>query len=121
MRILTPALLTLALIGCSRSAGDTADTAPNIPGVVDADGDGIPDIIDPAPWDYSNWSPVNGLQWMGDALADGDGDGYVDAACGGGDCDDTSAERGPAVSETCDGTDNDCDGAVVGFAVARWR
>jgi hypothetical protein len=44
-------------------------------GTPDTDGDGIPDFIDPAPWDYSNWSPINGLQWMGDALADADGDG----------------------------------------------
>ena len=44
-------------------------------GSPDTDGDGIPDFIDPAPWDYSNWSPVNGLQWLGDALADADGDG----------------------------------------------
>lgn len=43
----------------------------------DGDGDGIPDLIDPAPGDPYNISPANGLQWMGDALADADADGVV--------------------------------------------
>jgi hypothetical protein len=44
-------------------------------GTPDTDGDGIPDFIDPAPEDLYNTSPFNGLQWLGDALADADGDG----------------------------------------------
>ena len=43
----------------------------------DGDGDGIPDLIDPAPGDPYNISPANGFPWLGDALADADGDGVV--------------------------------------------
>ncbi len=53
---------------------------------------------------------------MGDPL-DADGDGYIDAGCGGDDCDDTLAEvhpgaqEGPTTDPSCgDGSDNDCDG-----------
>ena len=41
----------------------------------DSDDDGIPDLIDPAPGDPYNISPTNGFPWLGDALADSDGDG----------------------------------------------
>lgn len=41
----------------------------------DPDMDGLPDGIDPAPWDPLNFSPINGVYWFGDALADADGDG----------------------------------------------
>ncbi len=43
---------------------------------------------------------------------DADGDGYLDDACGGADCDDTDADVNPAAIEMCDGVDNDCDGTV---------
>jgi hypothetical protein len=43
----------------------------------DSDDDGIPDLIDPAPGDPYNISPANGFPWLGDALADADGDGVV--------------------------------------------
>jgi hypothetical protein len=49
--------------------------------------------------------------------ADADGDGYIDADCGGEDCDDSLAEvhpgarEGPVTDPSCgDGSDNDCDG-----------
>ena len=41
---------------------------------------------------------------------DEDGDGTMPSACGGDDCDDTSAERNTGLEEVCDGLDNDCDG-----------
>ncbi len=57
--------------------------------------------------------------------ADGDGDGWGDAAstteaCAAGsgfvaddnDCDDSDAAINPAASELCDGADNDCDGTI---------
>ncbi|MEC7525961.1 MAG: MopE-related protein [Myxococcota bacterium] len=48
---------------------------------------------------------------------DADGDGYVSAACrnaavGGDDCDDASADTHPGATEICDGADNDCDGMI---------
>ena len=43
----------------------------------DSDDDGIPDPVDPAPGDPYNISPANGFPWLGDALADADGDGVV--------------------------------------------
>jgi len=48
---------------------------------------------------------------------DDDGDGYPDSACPGvggalADCDDTRADAYPGAYESCDGADEDCDGAV---------
>ncbi|MCP4198121.1 MAG: DUF2341 domain-containing protein [Proteobacteria bacterium] len=49
---------------------------------------------------------------------DADGDGFVDALCGGPDCDDNPAAAGcgagchPEAAEICDGLDNDCDPAT---------
>ncbi len=48
--------------------------------------------------------------------ADADGDGY--AACQ--DCDDSVAEANPGLTETCDGIDNDCDGAVDQGVTSVW-
>ena len=46
------------------------------------------------------------------ATCDGDGDGAVDRALGGDDCDDRDAAVAPDAPELCDGRDNDCDGAT---------
>ncbi len=43
---------------------------------------------------------------------DADGDGYDDVDRGGTDCDDGDGAVSPAVSETCNGIDDDCSGAV---------
>lgn len=48
-------------------------------------------------------------------LKDEDGDGSVDQACGGDDCDDSSLVVKPGLAEVCeDGHDNDCNGQTDG-------
>ncbi|MEW5851928.1 MAG: putative metal-binding motif-containing protein [Myxococcota bacterium] len=55
---------------------------------------------------------------------DDDDDGYFPTAClsdvalGGGDCDNANADRSPALTERCNGVDDDCDGQTdEGFSV----
>jgi hypothetical protein len=46
------------------------------------------------------------------ACPDVDGDGYLDAVCGGNDCDDTNAAIHPGAAEVCgNSVDNNCNGA----------
>ena len=61
-------------------------------GEPDLDGDGVPDCADD----------------------DADGDGQVDVAAGGDDCDDGDPEIAPGQPEQCNGLDDDCDGLVPG-------
>ena len=58
------------------------------------------------------WLSSDELQDRQDELGDVDGDGYVDQAYSGGDCDDGDADINPTSTELCDGVDNDCDGLV---------
>jgi len=41
-----------------------------------------------------------------------DGDGFIDAASGGNDCDDSDPSLSPAAVEFCDGVDNNCSGTA---------
>jgi hypothetical protein len=44
------------------------------------------------------------------SVLDGDRDGFAPRACSGGDCDDSRAAVRPGEAETCNGTDDNCDG-----------
>ncbi|MFK7928510.1 MAG: MopE-related protein [Myxococcota bacterium] len=63
---------------------------------------------------------IQGCTWVSEAdhqrrlaLLDGDGDGYLDRARGGDDCDDSDPGVNPGASELCSTAyDDDCDGAV---------
>lgn len=46
------------------------------------------------------------------AVLDGDVDGEAPVVCGGADCDDSRATVSPTATETCNGTDDDCDGRI---------
>lgn len=53
------------------------------------------------------------------ACPDADGDGYLDAACGGVDCDDANASINPGTVEECgNGIDENCNGASDDVCVA---
>lgn len=56
----------------------------------------------------SYWATVRLVASFEDG--DRDGDGFVDEALGGDDCDDTNAEVHVAAEEVCDGVDTNCNG-----------
>lgn len=92
------------LVGCAPAeAPDVVDGAS----VMDAEADAsVEDVI-----------ARDDVTALSDALdsttcEDRDRDGHRALRCGGDDCDDDNANRAPGLAETCDGLDNDCDGAA---------
>ena len=77
---------------------DGLDAAGN-PRQVDGNGDGIAH------------ADIGALEYA-PVCPDADGDGFLDANCGGEDCDDLDASTYPEAMELPDGVDNDCDGQV---------
>lgn len=75
--------------------------------VGDTNRDGAVDLAVAAPDDSNDYPGWIGL-YLGAVAVDADGDGASDAV----DCAPGDAARGPNLPESCDGLDNDCDGAV---------
>ncbi len=108
-------LALVLLVGCPD---------PNAGKTIDVDGDGLVGSDDCDDDNADIGGPVT-------RYADDDGDGYGGAevaACGAsegvvdeaGDCDDAEAGVNPAAAESCDGKDNNCDGAVDEGVVTTW-
>ena len=106
--------------GCSGSWDDDDDGWGD-----DDDGGGDDDASDDDDDDdTSTWNDADGDGWESDVdcddtdpalnWSDSDGDGVATCPEGGdpGDCDDADADNYPGNPETCDGSDNDCDGSA---------
>ncbi len=121
MKTSWPLLILLA----AGSLGGCCPDCPELPSAsVDDDGDGFSedqgDCDDEDATVHPNASEVCGdgvdRDCSGDpddGASDGDGDGFVDAACTDGtDCDDADAAVHPDALDDCDGLDDDCDGEI---------
>jgi hypothetical protein len=117
-----PTTATAACSGDTKDATDCDDTERDVhPGAtescdqLDNDCDGSVDE------DGETW-------WYHDGDRDGYGDGSTgrlscdpgDDAAQPGDCNDQDAHISPRSTETCDGVDNDCDGAVDEGLIGTW-
>ena len=119
-------LLVVLVVGCvSPDEGkptdvDTADGGDDEACV----GSGTPEVCDGIDNDCND-AVDDGATSLGTWYADSDGDGAGDSAVttlscdqpsgfvsNSNDCDDTSAAIGPTATESCNGTDDNCDGSV---------
>jgi hypothetical protein len=68
-------------------------------------------------WDASTDGDIllaNSISWAAaGGCPDDDADGYSASSCGGADCNDFEASIRPGANESCDSTDQDCDGSLV--------
>ena len=117
----SPTLGDLDRIVRGDASGGAMGTAVLI--AADHDGDGLSDGIFTAPYaDSTLYTEAGAVYWLGIAadFPDLDGDGFIDAAAGGPDCDDDDASVLPTATETlADGVDDDCDGWIDDVAIVR--
>ena len=111
--------------------GDVLDSVEYTGAAPWVDPNGAAMSLDPTTYDPvlnddpANWCEAPTAFGMGDfgspgalnttCCPDGDGDGFLDAACGFDDCDDQDPAVFPGAEEICDGIDNDCDETTEEF------
>lgn len=99
---------------CTDNDGDTYATEGGNCGQVDCDDTDA--SINPGGEEFCGDSIDNDCDGQVDEgcnanCPDVDGDGYLDAACGGNDCNDTDSSINPGAAEVCgDGVDSNCNG-----------
>lgn len=101
-------------------SGPAADRLASAPAHPDSDGTARFYLVDLAPGDVQLAVTATDRLGLTDTATvlfevftgDQDGDGWVDQAVGGDDCDDADPDVHPGATEVVDGVDNDCDGLM---------